>query len=1195
MPFLKNNAQNIFWPNSWKIQFYFVTLYAKSGRNDVTKEKLISKTMKKYYTLFSVIFRKQLTLLNLVVLMAMAVDGFSRDTVYVNSFVTINAGTKLFIPGDLISGCQHDAGVRNAGEIHLTGNLINKNAKLFYWSTNGYDDFSDTIQKSADTTVSPLVRRGEVHFIGKDTQYIFNSGNGIFFSDVYISNHVKLAPNSNVHVQGELILKKDLDLNGNTLRLYGYEDNTVTQWGGTGTITGESDTSKIVGAGSIIAIKGNPDAPSSELETLGLNLHLDNSAIITLTRENINQSGVSDGSIHKRFKLSFIEGHTIDSITLHYLNHDLKPTGHSSNNLAIWMYNENATPASKRFASVVDTEKKVVKGIAQSGTSIDAKDVLIFTLANNNCHIDFSLGEDIDTCDGNTVVLRDMNKGNSSDYSYIWNDDPLSYSNTLEVTKSGTYTVRVRNENGCEISDTIKVTFRPIPKPEISVENAPGNWKCVGDSFLFKYKEHNPEVLSVSKIRWDFSDSDSLIGVDSAYYSYTINNDLQANLTPSIKLQVVSNHGCSANTGTQVFVENKPLPCIFEKTISDSVKMFRATNLRSHESPQVSWEWSVSDEISTIESDTLFYKFPGFGTYRIGVKMTLRVCENDTAIWTTISDRADIRFRLSKKDFCVDEPIHVFNETRVYNDDTPIKYALNNHPFYGDAFIFSVQDTGAYIVKMTASTFSGSWYREYTDTIWIHANPVIGFGGEIQTCRTELTLRPQDTGTAYLWYDYSTNSTLLVNQSGEYGLTLTNGYGCMSNESVRILLNTSISSGLPKDTTHCGELALSVNYPNGTYQWSTLENTRSINVATSGTYIVTLTDSICQVIDTISVNILDIPYSNIGRDTAVCSNETIMLSIEPQSDVSYLWNTGHTGTDLTVSAEGTYKLTATHENGCSSRDSITVVVKNAPTLNLGKTRMLCDTFPVDFNLITESGAAAILWTLPDGTQKQGDLLSSSQTGTHTVLVQYSNGCKATDSVDIQRGNTGLIADFLLASAIKLGDSVKLVNTSQPKDLLYQWDISNGFKSSDQSPYCQFLRAGEFNVRLTVSDGSFCPAIKEKIVCVSLDGKKMPRGEFIDPEEEQDSIFDINFTGFQEVKLYPNPNHGDFVVDVRLSVKAGLHALLADQLGRVLDQRIFHNQREYLLEYHFGHLQSGVYLLKLWSGRENREFKIVITK
>jgi hypothetical protein len=312
--------------------------------------------------------------------------------------------------------------------------------------------------------------------------------------------------------------------------------------------------------------------------------------------------------------------------------------------------------------------------------------------------------------------------------------------------------------------------------------------------------------------------------------------------------------------------------------------------------------------------------------------------------------------------------------------------------------------------------------------------------------------------------------------------------------------------------------------------------------------------------------------------------------------VSYLWNTGHRETSVTISSEGVYSLTAIYENGCVSKDSVSVVAKDAPILNLGKTRLLCDTLPVDFNLIMESGAREIRWTLPDGSQNYDYLLSSSQAGMHHVFVEYSNGCKATDSVDIQRGNTGLVADFLLASAIKLGDSVKLVNLSQPKDLQYQWEISNGFVSREESPYFQIFRDGEFDVRLTVSDGSFCPATMRKIICVSTSGLRLPKGDWLQPENAQDSTIPADyFTGFLETKLYPNPNQGDFTVNVKLASKANIHALFADQSGRILVQCTWRGQSSYELDYRFGHLQSGVYVLKLISGLESRDFKIIIVK
>jgi hypothetical protein len=1177
-------------------------------------------------------------LLSLLLLLLIPAKGICRDTVYVKSFLTIRAGTQLYIPGDLITDIPHDVGVRNSGEIHLTGNLENRKNKLFYWSTNGYSDFTgdtavakldsilaDTVKANSD---SPLYRKGKVFFRGKDTQYILDTGNGIYFSDIYVHNQVVL--NSSIHVQGTLTLKKNLDLNGNNLKLFNIDG--FNQWGGSGYIVGESDTSQIIGDGDVIAIKGNPDAPISHLKTLGFELFSQDTIVnVRLIRKNDNPiSIISDGSIRRTFTVSTAFYRPIDSIVLHYFNNDFNTNNHSSSDFAVWRYDKNvsseSTPYASKLSSVVDTEKKTVKAVVNPN-EIKLNDTLVFTLASASCPRNsprISLGNDIVVCDGNTVLLKNIhNEATTSNCKYHrWYSDTgfITIDHSLGVNQVGRYRVHIISEHGCEAFDSIYVDFRPNPKPEIRVVNAIGtqNLKCTGEPFLFKYIENDTSIKNPT-IHWGFGNSTFFSTEpgfvdysDSVYHTYILDpNSDEAGFT--IELSVTSN-GCIGNSvPAQVIVENTPLPTITDIFISDSIRLFKASNERFGQSiNNMRKIWTVEND-TVSSSDSLIHSFQEFGTYKIGLKMFSRVCEGDTNISIIIRDRADVQFSLNKKEFCQGESIRVLNKTTVHNPKDDISYTLwmggRGYSFLDSLLVLQANDTGTFIVTLVASAPSGSWERTYVDTIRIHANPTINFGGEIKTCRSEITLKPQDTGIDYLWSNDSTSPTLTINQSGPYWLTMINEHWCISTESVHVVLSTTISSGLPRDTSQCGELKLSVNYPDlpsVTYKWEILgsseqlvpDNTREINVTTSGTYIVTLTDSICQTTDTIFVDILKIPYLGLGRDTSICSNETITLSVVPQDSVSYLWNTKETGTAITIATGGIYSLTATHQNSCVNKDSIFISIKNAPVLNLGRTRLLCDTLPVDFNLITESGAATILWTLPDGTQNYGYLLSSSQVGTHKVLVRYTNGCEATDSVDIQRGNTGLVADFLLASALKLGDSILLANLSplanpSHKNLQYQWTISDIFSSTEENPYVQFFIEGEFVVTLTVSDGSFCPAIKQKDIYVSSSGLLLPKGERINEDEQDSNVPAENFAGFLEAKLYPNPNYGDFIVAVTLNGKADLFALLADPSGRVLERNVFRNQSEYSLEYR--NLRAGVYFLKLWSGRESRDFKIIVIK
>ncbi|NLH51709.1 MAG: hypothetical protein GX459_02540 [Bacteroidales bacterium] len=71
-----------------------------------------------------------------------------------------------------------------------------------------------------------------------------------------------------------------------------------------------------------------------------------------------------------------------------------------------------------------------------------------------------NLGEDITTCEGNTVIL-DPGAGYTT---YLWNTGDTTP--TIEVDKADTYWVEVTDINGCSNTDTIQIIHMPKPSPK---------------------------------------------------------------------------------------------------------------------------------------------------------------------------------------------------------------------------------------------------------------------------------------------------------------------------------------------------------------------------------------------------------------------------------------------------------------------------------------------------------------------------------------------------------------------------------------------------------------------------------------------------------------------------------------------------------------------------------------------------------
>ena len=91
------------------------------------------------------------------------------------------------------------------------------------------------------------------------------------------------------------------------------------------------------------------------------------------------------------------------------------------------------------------------------------------------------------------------------------------------------------------------------------------------------------------------------------------------------------------------------------------------------------------------------------------------------------------------------------------------------------------------------------------------------------------------------------------------------------------------------------------------------------------------TNATCPVAyDTVSVAIATAPAINLGIDTTLCTNATLLLSAGTFPGATYLWNNGVTGpntlafTSSTVNITNTYYVQVTGANGCVGRDTIAI-------------------------------------------------------------------------------------------------------------------------------------------------------------------------------------------------------------------------------------------------------------------------------
>ncbi|MFC0605706.1 T9SS type A sorting domain-containing protein [Winogradskyella pulchriflava] len=181
--------------------------------------------------------------------------------------------------------------------------------------------------------------------------------------------------------------------------------------------------------------------------------------------------------------------------------------------------------------------------------------------------------------------------------------------------------------------------------------------------------------------------------------------------------------------------------------------------------------------------------------------------------------------------------------------------------------------------------------------------------------------------------------------------------------------------------------------------------------------------------DSVTVTVNPIPVAEAGDDQTICEGETITLSASGGNE--YLWSTGETTQTIDVSP--TSEITYTVEvisNNCSSTDTVTVFVSEAPNLTVSDDVVLVEGNSVS---IGASGSDNYLWNT--GETSAFITVSPAATTTYTVTSLSTNGCSTTENI-VVTVIPEVIADAGNDTTICSGETVTLTASGGTN---YLWD------------------------------------------------------------------------------------------------------------------------------------------------------------
>lgn len=262
-----------------------------------------------------------------------------------------------------------------------------------------------------------------------------------------------------------------------------------------------------------------------------------------------------------------------------------------------------------------------------------------------------------------------------------------------------------------------------------------------------------------------------------------------------------------------------------------------------------------------------------------------------------------------------------------------------------------------------------------------------------------------------------------------YHISVESEQGCVWEDSMVVNTLNIFNTSLDINSVTCnggnnGSIDLSVTGGTlpYTYLWSNTAITQDIFNLSSNDYYVTVTDSLnCIVVDTATVDEPDpiiIDAQNVNVSCYNGNNGSIDLTVTGGTNpYSYLWSVGtYTTQDISGLQAGTYIVTVTDFNNCTSSDTVTITEPTQLTVTITPS-FISGTCQSTANAFVNGGTPnyTYLWSNNQTSAMATGLCANTN---YSVTVTDANGCKAIDTIFINNN----ISCSIITTSSTCGDS-----------------------------------------------------------------------------------------------------------------------------------------------------------------------------
>jgi hypothetical protein len=262
----------------------------------------------------------------------------------------------------------------------------------------------------------------------------------------------------------------------------------------------------------------------------------------------------------------------------------------------------------------------------------------------------------------------------------------------------------------------------------------------------------------------------------------------------------------------------------------------------------------------------------GATTQTINVTMpgTYTVTKTDTANGCSMIDSATVSYNV---------PVSIADVSICIGDTATLDATTANATYLwstGDSTATITSATAGVYTVMVTDTALGCAPSNDSVILTINALPLVNLGADSTVCGS-LTLDATTADVVYMWNTGDTTGTISASTSGTYDVIITDiNTGCSNTDTVDVIVNALPFVNLGGDTTLCDTLTYTLDAGTAvSYLWSDASTNQTLVTSVTGTYSVTVSDSIgCSATDAVDVTFISCP-------TGINEYSTIEVSYYP--------------------------------------------------------------------------------------------------------------------------------------------------------------------------------------------------------------------------------------------------------------------------------------------------------------------------